>query len=165
MPIDLQEAKNDIIHWARTWLSQPRAELGGNSPCPFAAAAMDRGAVDVRLGTMDARFDLMRLADAWDDGYEAVVLVYASDVPIMPFQDAVDYANEHALRPQGLIALEDHPGSPEIIAGLRFNHGTYALIIVQRADKLRRASDMLRARGYYDNWDQSSIEDVVGWRW
>jgi len=165
MPIDLQQAKNDITYWIETFLSEPRAELGGNSPCPFAAAAMDRGAVDIRLGTADVRFDLMRLAHAWDDGYEAVVLVYRRDIPPIPFQDAVLYANAHALRLHGLIALEDHPAVPEIIAGMRFNQGTYALIIVQRADKLRRASDILQARGYYANWDRSAIEDVIGWRW
>lgn len=165
MPIDLQEAKNDIGRWVDGFLSLPSMHLNGLSPCPYARSAMERNLVDFRSGTWDVRYDIMMVGADWDDTNDAVILIYPCTIDKVWFQDAVEYGNHHILHRRGLIALEDHPLIPETIAGLCFNQGTYALVIIQRADKLREASDILKAKGYYTNWSEDQIQDVVGWRW
>ena len=66
--------------------------------------------------------------------------------------------------PSGLVALEDHPHDPEIIAGEPMNQGTWAILLVQATAKLNAASKMLAKQGYYDLWTQEQLDDVVNWR-
>ena len=60
-----------------------------------------------------------------------------------------------------LLALEDHPLEEESVQNIRLNHGCYALILVQRRDKVERARKMLVKQGYYDNWADDYLEDVL----
>jgi hypothetical protein len=66
--------------------------------------------------------------------------------------------------PKGLVALEDHPDDIEVVNGATMNQGTWALVLIQESSKLKAASDMLKKQGYYDNWTQEQLDDVVNWR-
>jgi len=44
------------------------------------------------------------------------------------------------------------------------NFGKCSLILVQRLSKLTEASNILKEKGYYDNWSQENLDDVVIWR-
>lgn len=165
MQIDITVAKKELSAWADVFLSQTHEILKGNSPCPFASPAIKRNVIDFRLGTYDIRADLINLSNNWNDSLEGIVLIYPSNIDPIPFCDAVEYGNTHALRSRGLIALEDHPLVPENIDDLCFNNGMYAIIIIQRADKLSRASAILRNKGYYDNWPADDLAKTVDWRW
>jgi hypothetical protein len=76
----------------------------------------------------------------------------------------VDRANYDFLAPLNLIALEDHPDTPESVNGVIFNNELLALIMVQRYDKLARATKMLQRTDYYDRWPRDYYEQVVGYR-
>jgi hypothetical protein len=65
----------------------------------------------------------------------------------------------------GLIALEDHPEINETICNINFNNKKYAIVIIQKSEKLRNASEILNKRGYYRNWTQYDLNNVVNWRW
>ena len=63
-----------------------------------------------------------------------------------------------------LVALEDHPDDKEIINGVQMNFGKCILVLVQRLSKLNEASNILKEKGYYDNWSKENLDDTVAWR-
>jgi hypothetical protein len=65
---------------------------------------------------------------------------------------------------EDIVALEDHPNDPEIINGVKMNFGKCILVLVQRLSVINRKSEWLRAEGYYDNWSEENLDDVVNWR-
>jgi hypothetical protein len=52
------------------------------------------------------------------------------------FAVQITAANTEFLLPQDLLALEDHPGSPELVNGVSMNQGSYALALVQNLTDL-----------------------------
>jgi hypothetical protein len=62
------------------------------------------------------------------------------------------------------VILEDHPNDEEYVNGVKMNFGLAGLLVVQKLDKLNTASEQLKAKGYYDKWDQAALDQVVSWR-
>jgi hypothetical protein len=162
--LDLDTAKKHVSTWIDTVLTEPQAELNGISRCPFAATALAKDRVAWALGS-DVASDVEAAIDNWQDHLEIAVIVYDPSIDPAAFAIAVESANHHICQPRSFIALEDHPAAPERVAGLSMNQGQYALLLLTPAAKLHRASQMLRARGYYDNWSQQDLDTVVNWRW
>ena len=162
--LDLDQAKKHISTWINTVLSEPQPELNGIARCPFAAPALSNDRVAWMQGT-DPAADIAAAIAAWQDRLEIAVLIYDASIDAAEFSRAVAAANAEICKHQGFIGLEDHPAVVERIAGLDMNQGQYALILLAPAAKLHRASQMLRARGYYDNWTSSDLENVIDWRW
>jgi hypothetical protein len=162
--LDLDTAKKQISTWIDTVLTEPQAELNGISRCPFAATALANDRVAWALGS-DVASDVESAMDNWQHHLEIAVIVYDPSIDPAAFAIAVESANHHICQPRSFIALEDHPAVPERVAGLSMNQGQYALLLLTPAAKLHRASQMLRARGYYDNWSQQDLDTVVNWRW
>jgi hypothetical protein len=163
--IDLETAKQDLTDWIINFLDVPQAILNNVAPCPFAKTALVSGKIRFVMGSDSVVQDMLALNVKWDSEYEGVVLIYPSDINAENFSNSVEYVNNLFYRHSGLLALEDHPQIPEIIAGLNFNNNKYAIVIVQRAEKLHKASKMLQKRGYYKNWQPQDIDAVVSWRW
>jgi len=163
--IDLNTAKQDLSDWIINFLDVPQEMLNNIAPCPFAKAALVNGKIRFVVGSDSVVQDMLMLNAQWDSEYEGVVLIYPNDINAENFSDSVEYVNMMFYRHSGLLALEDHPQIPEAIAGLQFNNHKYAIVIVQRAEKLRKASEMLVKRGYYKNWTQHDLDSVVEWRW
>jgi hypothetical protein len=63
------------------------------------------------------------------------------------------------------VILEDHPDSIESVSGVRMNFGECGLFVIQKLSKLNEASNKLKSAGYYDYWDQKSLDNVVTWRY
>ena len=163
--IDLETAKQDLTDWIINFLDVPQATLNNIAPCPFAKTALVSGKIRFVMGSDSVVQDMLQLNAKWDSEYEGVVLIYPSDINAANFSDSVEYVNNLFYRHSGLLALEDHPLIPETIAGLNFNNQKYAVVIVQRAEKLSKASEMLHKRGYYKNWTAQDLDAVVKWRW
>jgi hypothetical protein len=163
--IDLDAAKQDLSDWIINFLDVPQKNLNDIAPCPFAKAALLNNKIRFVLGSESVVQDMLMLNANWDNKYEGVVLIYPSDINVEKFAQSVDYVNEYYYQHSGLLALEDHPQVKENIAGLHFNNHKYAIVIIQQAEKLRKASQMLSIRGYYKNWTKSDLDAVVGWRW
>ena len=163
--IDLDTAKKDLSDWIINFLDVPQAVLNNIAPCPFAKTALVNGKIRFIIGSDNVVQDMLQLNAQWDSEYEGVVLIYPSDINAENFVEGVEYVNNLFYRHSGLLALEDHPQIPESIAGLNFNNQKYAVIIVQRAEKLSKASEMLNKRGYYKSWTAEDLDKVVNWRW
>jgi hypothetical protein len=163
--IDLEIAKQDLSDWIVNFLDVPQSILNNIAPCPFAKAALLNNKIKFIVGSDSVIQDMLLLNAQWDSEYEGVVLIYPKDIDAEKFVNSVEYINENYYQHSGLLALEDHPQILETIAGLRFNNHKYAIVIIQYAEKLRKASEMLRKRGYYKNWSSNDLDNVVNWRW
>ena len=43
----------------------------------------------------------------------------------------------------------------------KLNQGSYALILLQEAEKLQKAREILKKKQYYKNWTKDYLNDVV----
>lgn len=153
---------DEIKKWVEEFVSVHNDELGA-IPCPFAKQAMLNNTINY-ISTNTIGHTLQTLQEDWVDNYEVVVL-YTKTELYTPgsVRDIVEIFNE-AAKTYDLVALEDHPNDPEVINSVTMNFGKCILILVQRLSKLNKASAMLKKQGYYDNWSQENIDDVVTWR-
>ena len=159
--IDPTSAERYIREWIHSFLTKDNADLGGWAPCPYAHMAR----WSVRVGTDDLAGDIIAVADSWDDQHDVVILAYDPRLwdPEL-FSGTVDTANYHLLAPVNLVALEDHPDQVESVNGVVFNNQFFALVMIQRYDKLAQATRMLKRTDYYDRWPADYYEHVVGFR-
>jgi hypothetical protein len=162
--------EENIQEWISDWVSQHNPTLGA-VPCPFAKQAMLNDTIVYRefsnSDLTSLRHQLYELANGdWDDTKEVLVL-YAStgtlsvdelQVDVLRFNNTCKQSNKD------LVALEDHPNDPEVINGVTMNFGKGILVLIQRLSKLNKASAILSKQGYYNNWTQENLDDVVNWR-
>ena len=162
----------DIESWVVDWVSQYNKNLDA-VPCPFARQALLDNKIVIKELTSLAHMsmaeyissELESYTSQWPADKEVVALgcnpeLISSDV----LEQLINECNQTFLKERGYIALEDHPANLEIIAGETMNQGSWALVLVQLKGKLDKASSILEKQGYYKNWSQEDINDVVSWR-
>jgi hypothetical protein len=162
--------EENIQSWILEWVSQYNPELGA-VPCPFAKQALLKDTIVYKEfssdGVLSLRHQLYELVNNdWDDTKE--VLVLYSDTNTMSVDDTQNTVNQFnntcKFLDKDLVALEDHPDDPEILNGVEMNFGKGILVLVQRLSKLNKASEILERQGYYNNWSEENLNDVVNWR-
>ena len=60
------------------------------------------------------------------------------------------------------IFLDDHRDANTYIKDVKTGNGRYNLILCQSKAKLRRFREMLSKTDYYDYWDKSYLETILG---
>lgn len=163
--MNLQIFIDDVKSWVLDWVSKHNEKLG-HIPCPYAKQAILQDRIEYVW--CDKLADLnITLIGLLEQGMPNDVVAIGMDPNSVTPYDlslAVKHANSRWLMPIGLVALEDHPHDPEIIAGEIMNQGTWALVLIQETEKLNAASSILDKQGYYDRWTQEQLDDVVTWR-
>lgn len=160
-----EKLKADVSAWIMDWVSVHNDKLG-HVPCPFARNALMNDKIHWIL-CEDAEHISNHLYALMELGLPKEVVVIGcarTDVTAKQLAKIVKHANNKWLLPSELVALEDHPDDPEVVAGASMNQGYWALVLVQETAKLNSASEMLKKQGYYDRWTQAQIDDVVTWR-
>ena len=152
--------ESTLLTWMEKFVEQPHPSLGGWPPCPFARQARLTKNIDIRLG-QDPYADCMSLL--YYDWSKEVVIFWYDDIDAESFIDDVVRANSTLLS-KDIVALEDHPATEEIIAGVKMNFGLCPIIVLQKNSKLNQSADQLREKGYYHNWSQTDIDKIVTWR-
>jgi len=150
--------KKEIQKWIDDFVSVHNPAYG-QTPCPYARAA--------KVKYVRAKNIAEALADVknnWTDDFE-VVCIYTATKNYTPWMTSklVDVFNMEMMYTD-LVALEDHPDDKEIINGVQMNFGKCILVLVQRLSKLNEASNILKEKGYYDNWSKENVDDTVAWR-
>ena len=148
----LDKVQYDIEQWIETFVEVPHPALGGWAPCPYARKArLDRD-FEVRLGLAPIH-DLIKISKNGLGGKSVVVIAYnPNSYTHEVFSKELDTANKEFLLPNNLLALEDHPGDPEIVNGVSMNQGTYALALVQSLSDLNEKAHQVANKGFYDTW-------------
>jgi hypothetical protein len=157
--LDLETVTYDIERWMETFVEVPHPALGGWAPCPYARRArLDRD-FEVRLG-MNPYFDLKVVAQT-GIAKSVVIFVYESTAyTAKQFHVHVDSANQEFLLSQDLLALEDHPGLPEMVNGVSMNQGTYALALVQSLSDLDQKAQLIARQGFYATWPEDYLQEL-----
>jgi hypothetical protein len=151
----------ELLKWMEEFVEVPHPSLGGWPPCPFARQARLSRNIDIRQGN-NAYDDCVSLVD-YDWSKEVVIFWYDSIDP-ESFIDSVNRANSLLLA-NDIVALEDHPNTEEIIAGIKMNFGLCPIIVLQKNTKLNSAADQLKEKGYYHSWTQEDVDKIVTWRY
>ena len=160
------ELKNKIISWMTDFVEQPNEQLGSLAVCPYARAARVNNKIVFKYCTVSEFMEVLREGMQDLDDREVVVIAFDhKTIDPVSLQEWVESVNRTALMPLNYVVLEDHPNSPEYVNGVKMNFGHCGLLILQRLDRLNEAADALRKQGYYDKWDQNSLDSVVAWRY
>jgi len=159
--MDQKTVESALLKWMEEFVEKPHPALGNWPPCPFARQARLSHNIDIRPGT-DVYKDCVGLLD-YDWSKEVVVFWYDNIDP-HDFLDQVNRANSLLLA-NDIVALEDHPDTEEIIAGVKMNFGLCPIIVLQKNSKLNLAADQLKEKGYYHSWTQEDVDKIVTWRY
>lgn len=158
--MDIQQVKNDIAHWIKTFVEVPHPALGNWPPCPYARSARLKNSYDVFIG-YDPYFDLKNRARWGLNGKEVVIYVYdPEEWNHSLLSNSIESANQEHLLRNDLIALEDHPSDPEIVNGVCMNQGTYALALVQSLSDLNSKAELIARQGFYHNWPEEYLQGL-----
>jgi hypothetical protein len=160
--MDFNQAKTDIINWITGFVEQPHPALAGWPPCPFARRARLDGQLDIREGRIDPYSDLMKVTmENW------MVIIYVYDAGMIEadrFEQQIAQVNQGFLVHRDIIALADHPNSPEDVLGVVMNQGTYAIAFVQSLNKLNMFARQIAAKGYYQSWSEDYLKGLFQFR-
>jgi hypothetical protein len=159
--------ETDVKQWILEWVSVYNNNLQV-VPCPFAKQALlDDKIIWNKAQSID---DIEKISNhildksVWKDKEVLIIGMDKNAVTPENLCSEIERINKDVLMPNGLVALEDHPLASEVVNGVKMNQGKWILILIQSTDKLNRASDILKKQGYYDNWSQLNIDEVVTWR-
>jgi hypothetical protein len=157
--LNLETVTYDIERWMANFVEVPHPALGGWAPCPYARKArLDRD-FEVRLG-VNPYFDLKVVAQT-GIAKSVVIFVYESTAyTAKQFHVHIDSANQEFLLGQDLLALEDHPGLPEVVNGVSMNQGAYALALVQNLTDLNQKAQLIAHKGFYDTWPEDYLQEL-----
>jgi hypothetical protein len=156
--LDLATVKQDIEKWIVDFVEVPHPALGGWAPCPYARKArLDRD-FTVRVG-INPYFDLINIARDGLGGKSVLILAYdPNEFFYSQFTSDIQAANDEALLRNNMLALEDHPGDPEIVNGVSMNQGTYALALVQSLSDLNEKAQLVAKKGFYATWPEDYLQ-------
>ena len=156
--MNFDQARHDIINWITDFVEQPHPALNGWPPCPHARRARTEGQLDIRPGATDPYTDLRSVEMGH---WEVIVLIYdPREFPAAEFEQQIESVNTAFLVPKNMIALADHPDSPEIVNGVSMNQGQWAIVFVQNLSKLEAVARNLADRGYYHNWPEEYLQQL-----
>ena len=159
--INQEIVKQSLLSWMEEFVEVPHPSLGGWPPCPFARQARLSKNIYIRQG-VDPYADCTGLVDY--DWTKEVVIFWYNYIDPESFLDSVNRANSVLLE-KDIVALEDHPDTEEIIAGVKMNFGLCPIIVLQKNSKLNLAADQLKEKGYYHSWTQEDLDKIVSWRY
>ena len=164
---NVETLRQAVEGWIHNWVSVYNTALEA-VPCPFAKQAIvDKKIVYCYCETgQHVSQTLIDLASrGFAEGKEVLVIgIDPTAISAADLQALTSLANETYLGAAGYIALEDHPADTETINGEIMNQGQWALLLVQAKSKLDKASAILDKQGYYKNWSNENLDDVVNWR-
>jgi hypothetical protein len=157
---------NDIELKLIKWMIEvPNPLLGNWVPCPFARQARVNNNISIKFSSISELTHMVRESVEMLESKEVVVVCFDhNDINPVELQAYVEGMNK-TLMLKNYVILEDHPFAPEYINGVCMNFGHCGLLVIQKLDKLNKASDQLREKGYYNHWSKEDLDSVVSWRY
>ena len=153
--MNFEQAQLDILAWVTGFVERPHPALSGWAPCPYARRARLEGKFEIWPGHIDPYTDLQHINIGELD---VVALVYdPTEFEPEQFNQQITAVNQGFLRARDLLALADHPDSPEVVQGVTMNQGTWAIAFVQPLAKLNAHARMVAEKGYYKDWPEDYL--------
>ena len=149
----------ELKKWIVDFLEKPNPLLGDWAPCPYARQARvnNKIYIDFELSNIYRALPLL-------EEYDVLIICYDHNkISAESFRNYAENLNTDLLE-KNYVVLEDHPDATERISNVVMNFGICALLLVQKKDKLAKASEQLKSKGYYSKWSQEELDEVVNWR-
>lgn len=160
--------QTEIIEKLNKWMTEfvevPNGKLGNWPPCPYARQARLTNKIAIKFSTVNEFTDVVRESCQLLEDKEVVVICFDHKTVKPDFLRNLVSDMNHVLMPMNYVILEDHPDALEYVNGVNMNFGECGLLILQKLDKLNKASEQLKEKGYYESWSQAELDDVVTWR-
>jgi len=160
------QATEYITRWMKEFVEQEHPVFAGLPACPYARQARLAGRVRmIHMTSAEPDSNCWQHIGNTDfDKTDALVLILdAKRWDLKYTHSIVDQLNSVFVS-RDVVVLEDHPRQREEIGGVVVNNGKYILLLCQRLSTLNRFSEILKKKGYYDQWSKKNITDVVTWR-
>ena len=164
----------DILAWSKDFIEKPNEHLGNVPVCPYAAKARK----DKALKILEVH-DHTRLIDSIVAGMKFIqepktdiVIVACDDIEITVEElNAIIHAYNIVFVPHDIYLMASHPFDDEEDEPVEFldtenwePDNEFLMVLIQNYDKLERASDMMRKKGYYNKWPQDYYDGTVNKR-
>ncbi len=140
-------SKQDVIEsWIES-VTRENASLGGFPVCPYAKHSKYK-IIECGVEEIDVHED-----------YDVVVYIVEDKFSPINLRKWCDFYNAQH---EGYIFLDDQRDVGTYIKDVKTGNGRYNLILCQSKAKLRRFREMLSKTDYYDYWDKSYLETILG---
>jgi hypothetical protein len=161
--------RQDIVEKLNKWMIEfvevPNLKLGNWPPCPFARQARMTNSIEILFAEYAELHKVIQDSINLLNLKEVVIICFDhTNVDATALQTFVTDYNKFLMM-DNVVILEDHPDAVEYINGVKMNFGECGLILVQKLDKLNKASDQLKEKGYYNHWTEQDLDSVVNWRY
>jgi len=161
--------RQDIVEKLNKWMIEfvevPNLKLGNWPPCPFARQARMTNSIEILFAEYAELHKVIQDSINLLNLKEVVIICFDhTNVDTTALQTFVTDYNKFLMM-DNVVILEDHPDAVEYINGVKMNFGECGLILVQKLDKLNKASDQLKEKGYYNHWTEQDLDSVVNWRY
>ena len=143
-------------------------QKNGMPICPYAKRALDDNKIKIQW--LDETFSIKRILNAeienytyhWPKNTEIVVLVFDAN-RLNPHEiRKIILRNKTLLNERDFIALEDHPSDPGYINNVYTGNGEFGVVLIQKRSDLNKRRLELKKTNYYDNWDTSYYNKIIG---
>jgi hypothetical protein len=139
--------KAQIIESWIEFVTLERASLGGFPVCPYAKHSKYK-IIECSIEDIEIHQD-----------YDVVIYIVEDKLTQNGLKSWCNFYNtEH----ESYIFLDDHRDADTYIKNVKTGNGRYNLILCQSKAKLRRFREMLSKTDYYDYWDKSYLETILG---
>ena len=157
--MDKNYITSKLNEWMINFVEKPNPLLGNWSPCPYARQARVNNKIYIDFEVADIH-ELLPLLET----YEVLIVCYDHNkITSEDFRKLAEKLNADLLE-KNYVVLEDHPNAIERINSVTMNFGECALLLIQKRDKLSKASEQLKNSGYYSVWSEENLQEVVNWR-
>ena len=144
-----QQVIQDVKHWITEFVTKPNPLLNKLPPCPYAKQAMIEDKVQIVVPTEGTvSYAIQHALTNFDHNMDLVMLVFDPKVMDPETFEACVWRWNQTVDPQ-FVLLDDHPDNEENINGVSMNNGKYAIVFIQKSDKLDEASKFLKTKTKY----------------
>ena len=160
------QATEYIRLWMKEFVEKEHPVFAGLPACPYARQARLQGKVKmIHMTSAEPDSNCWHHISHVDfDQTDALILILEPKRWTVRYTHGIVHELNSVFMPQDVVVLEDHPRQREEIGGVVVNNGKYILLLCQRLSTLNRFSEVLKKKGYYDQWSKKNIADVVTWR-
>lgn len=163
----------DLQHWTKTKLAKPYDSLNGNHLCPYAQKAWREDKVLV----LDVTGSMLPSIEVAKNAFWSIHVLQKKDIIILCDSGFGDYSDSEMFSftdcllnsdNNGVWLIPFHPLADGLSPASDYTvedyepllREDYSMCFVQPTSHLNRASELLDARGYYENWDSSDLDDL-----
>ena len=156
----------EVNEWILNFVEKAFPEFGDFPVCPFAKKARLNGEITVELVRGDLEEFICSKLEDYDYNIKLSLII---ETDLEKYSTEVSEELHERLKAiaekKNIIVLMDHPEIEDYHNELKVNQGKYLLIFLQPYDTLLEYRKKALKMGYFDNWTEERIKDVIEDKW